>query len=234
MSTRSDYIGAINDLVPGEHSLEASDLEQLKIRAVSRAMELHSRHKAQLIVEDIDGDGGFDYALSGLALWTEGFSVIRQVEYPVDDGDKMPNILPGDEWVIYEKPSGKMLRFLEATPETEESLRIRFTAPHTCTAAGCTVAAKDEGAVQSLAAHFFCKMLVSAYALDQNSTIDADVVDHGGRSARFEALGKQYLAEYNDQMGIVPGMQKAASVTADQDNNASWAGDRLTHSRKSR
>lgn len=234
MTTRSDYIEAVEELVPGDHPLVAADLEKLKIKAVAKAMDSHSRHRPQVIVEDLDGDGGFDYAVSGLASWEDDFSVIRQVEYPVDDDDETPDILQNDAWTVYEKPGGKVLRFLEDSPTADEDIRVTYTARHACTVSACSVAAGDHEAVQSLAAHFFCKMLSAAYTLDQDSTIDADSVDHGGRSRAYQGLAKQYLADYNDHMGITPGKQKAASVTKDQDKAASWAGDNLTHKRRYR
>lgn len=234
MTTRADYIEAVSELVPGDHPVTAADLEKLKVKAVSKAMDHHSRQQPRVVVEDMDGDGGFDYAVSGLASWEDGFSVIRQVEYPVDDDDETPDILQHDEWTIYEKPAGEYLRFLNDTPASTEDFRVTYTARHTCTASACTVAAGDHEAVQSLAAHYFCKMLAAAYALDQDSTIGADSVDHGGRSRKYNDLAKQYLSDYNSHMGIVSGKPRAASVTRDQDKDASWAGDRLTHRRRYR
>jgi len=50
------------------------------------AIKDHSRHRPLVVIEDEAGDGGFDYAVSDLASWAPGFSVIKTVEYPVDDG----------------------------------------------------------------------------------------------------------------------------------------------------
>jgi len=234
VTTRADYIEAVGELVPGDHPLAAADLEKLKIKAVAKAMDHHSRQKPQVVVEDLDGDGGFDYAVSGLASWADEFSVIRQVEYPVDDDDETPDVLQGDEWTIYEKPAGEYLRFLNDSPASTEDIRVTYTARHACTVSACTVAGGDHEAVQSLAAHFFCKMLAAAYALDQDSTIDADSVEHGGRSRKYRELAKQYLSDYDNHLGITSGKPKAASVTKDQDKTASWAGDHLTHKRRYR
>lgn len=229
MTTLTDYTTAVGLLVPGDHPVDATPLASMKAKAVAKAMDHHSRHKPNVVIEDLDGDGGFDYAVSDLTSWADDFSVIRQVEYPVDDEDESPDILQDDDWMVYEKPDGAVLRFLRDTPSAAEDLRVTYTARHTCTAEACSVASGDDEAVQSLAAHCFCKMLSAAYSLNQDSTIEADSVDHGSKARNFINLAKQYLEDYNNHMGIVPGKQKAASITKDTDAAKSWKSDGMTH-----
>jgi len=230
LSIQEDYIAAIGQFVQGEIPLEEAD----KILAIGMAIKEHSRHKPREVVEDFDGDGGFDYAISGFASWSDGFSVIKQVEYPVDDDDETPDILQDDEWMIYEKPAGKLLRFLEDKPTPDEDFRVTHTALHTCTDSACTVEDFDEEAVQALAAAYFCDMLATYYAQSQDSTIPADSVDHKSKTRDYESRAKRYRKVYFDHMGIKEGQTSAASVTRDQDKKGSWAGDGLTHKRKYR
>ncbi|MDY7034551.1 MAG: hypothetical protein SV375_00085 [Thermodesulfobacteriota bacterium] len=230
MTTRQEYITAVEKLVPGEHPIGEAEI----ILAIGMAMKGHSRHSPREVIEDVAGDGSFDYAVSGFASWSDGFSVIRQVEYPVDDTDEDPDILQDDKWMIYEKPAGKCLRFLTTTPDTGEEMRLTYTALHTCTDSACTVNDFDEEVVQALAAAFFCDMLATYYAQTGDSTIDADVVDHKSRSRDYEARAKAYRKLYFDHLGIEPGETPAASVTRDQDRTPSWQTDHLTHRRKYR
>ncbi len=230
MSTRQDYITAVGNMVGGQLPLDEAE----KILAISMAVKEHSRHRPQEIVEDFDGDGGFDYAISGFASWTDGFSVIKQVEYPVDDDDETPDILQDDEWMLYEKPSGKVLRFLEDKPTANEDFRVTYTALHTCTDSACTVESFDEEAVQALAAAYFCDMLSTYYAQSMDSPIQADSVDHTSKSRDYAARAKAYRKGYFDHLGIKEGQAPAASVTRDQDKKASWASDKLTHKGKYR
>ncbi|MCK5120182.1 MAG: hypothetical protein KAQ78_11380, partial [Candidatus Latescibacteria bacterium] len=178
--------------------------------------------------------GGFDYAISGFASWSDGFSTIKQVEYPVDDDDEAPDILQDDEWMIYEKPAGKVLRFLENVPTSDEDLRVTYTALHTCTDSACTVEGFDEEAVQVLSAAYFCDMAATFYAQTGDSTITADSVNHTSKSRDYAARAKTYRKLYFDHLGIKEGQTQAASVTRDQDKDGSWAGDKLTHSKKYR
>ncbi len=230
MNTRQDYLTAIGNFVGGELPLGEAE----KILAISQAIKGHSKYKPREMVEDFDGDGGFDYDISGFAYWSDGFSVIRQVEYPVDDTNESADILQDDAWIIYEKPAGKVLRFLEDEPTADEDLRVTYTALHTCTDIACTVGTFDEEAVQALCAAFFCDMLATYYAQNQDSTIDADSVDHTSKSRDYAARAKTYRKMYFDHLGVKEGQTPAASVTRDQDLKGSWGLDKVTHKAKYR
>jgi hypothetical protein len=150
MSTLSDYIDALDDLVPGNHPVTDAKLAALRQRAIDRAIKTHSKKKPRIIVEDEAGTGAFDSVLStALASWNSDISMINSVEYPVDDTNNDIDLLDAEEWTVYEKTSGKVLRFNSA-PSTGNSFRVTYTALHTCTQAACSVDANDEIAVQNL------------------------------------------------------------------------------------
>lgn len=230
MSTRQDYLSAIDGLVPGKIPLGESD----KIIAINMSMKQHSKQKPLPIIEDETGDGGFDYAITDLTYWSDGFSAIKRVEYPVNDDDETPDVLADDAWTIYSKPAGDYLRFLENTPLTTESFRVTYTGLHTCTVTACSVKTYDEEAVQALCAAFFCSMLSTYYAQAGDSTISADSVDHKSRSDHYAARARMYRKMYFDHLGIKDGQTPPASVTRDQDKAGSWGSDRLTHKSKYR
>ncbi|HNR12056.1 MAG TPA: hypothetical protein PKM59_01950 [Thermodesulfobacteriota bacterium] len=230
MSNRSDYIAAIGELVPGSHPIG----EPEKRKAIAKALAEHSRNKPRVIVEDEVGNGTHEYALSALALWQDDFSIITQIEYPVDDDDETKDYLEAEDWTIYQKPAGYYLHFLNDTPLATESMRITYTAPHTCTDADCTVADADEEAVQSLAAAHFCRMLAACYAQDQDATIQADSVDHSSKRREYEAQAKAYRQEYYKHMNIDENRPKPACATADWDVVYPNGWDRLTHPRRQR
>ena len=238
MTTLADYKAAITDLVPGSHPLSAGDLSSVQERAIARAISTHSKHRPRVVVEDEAGTGAFDYDLSAsLAAWDETFSSVSSVEYPADDTDEKVSSVDDNEWTIYEKPTtGKCLRFLEQAPAVGETIRVTYTAPHSCTSLACTVEARDEDAVQALAAGIYAKMLVAAYTLNQDSTIRADSVSHGNQAEGFRKLAKDYFQEYWDHMGIDPEDKKPLPACVIQDMDLDYPGgfDRLTHPRKYR
>lgn len=234
MTTSADYITALGSLVPGDQPVASAALTAMQNKAIGKAMDAHSKYRPRRLVADVTGSGAFDYAITGLTGWQDNFSAILQVEYPVDDTDETAEILDPETYCIYEKPAGKYLRFLEDKPTALEKARVTYTARHTCTGSACTVDAGDTEAVQSLAAHFLCRMLAAAHALDQDATISADVVNHSGRRKEYEALARSYKGEYYEHMGIVDGKPKAACAIQDQDVMYPVGYDRLTHPRRQR
>jgi hypothetical protein len=229
MSTRQDYITAIGNLVGGDLPLGEAE----KIFAIGAAVKKYSTWRPRLVVEDEPGSGGFDYLLTLLADWAEGFSVIKSIEYPVDDTEETADLLQDDAWQLYQKPAGKCIRFLEEKPAATEDIRITYTALQACTDAACTISAADEEAVQMLAAGFFCDMLAAYYAQTQDSTIQADSVDHKSKGSEYAARARAYRKACGEQLGVKEGEPSPASVTRDQDLRGSW-GDKVTHPRKYR
>lgn len=230
MSTRQDYLTAVGLLVGGELPLGETE----KIFAIGAAVKKYSGHRPRIVAEDEAGTGGFDYALTLLEDWLEGFSVIKTVEYPVDDTDEAPDVLTDDAWRIYLKPAGKCLRFLDGKPATTETFRVTYTAPHSCTDTECTIPTFDEEPVQILAAALFCDMLAAYYAQSQDSVIQADVVDHKSKSAEYAARARGYRKLYYDHLGIKEGETPAGSVTRGQVTDGSWGSGRMTHGRRIR
>lgn len=229
MSTRQDYITAIGHLVGGELPLG----EPERIFAINAGLKKYSGHRPRIVVEDEVGNASFDYALTLLADWVEGFSTIKSVEYPVDDTVEAADILDEDAWQIYQKPAGKVLRLLENSPVATEDLRITYTAIHTCTDAACSVPAYDEEALQILTAAIFCDMLAAYYSQTSDSTIQADSVDHKSKASEYSYRARAYRKIYYDHLGIKEGETPAASVTKGQDLLAGW-GDKMTHGRGTR
>jgi hypothetical protein len=227
---RQDYIEAVRKLVPGELPLGEPDI----ILAISQGLKTYSRHKPRRVVEDVAGDGGFDYPVSGLGYWSDEFSVVKQIEYPVDDTDQTADLLLDEQWHIYEKPAGKTIRFLDEKPASDESFRVTYTGLHTCTDGACTIPSIDEEAVQALCASNFADMLSTYFAQTGDSTIEADVVDHKSKSEQYSSRAKALRKFYYDHIGIKEGVPRAACVTHDQDKAPSWGADRLTHKRKER
>lgn len=228
MNTRQDYIVAISGLVAGELPLSEPD----KIAALSSAVKRYSGDNPREIPEDITGDGGFDYPVAQLAHWADKFSKIIRVEYPVDDTSPVPPIVSDTEWRLWNLPSGQQLRFLHAKPAATETIRIIYTALHTCDDDTCTIPSVDAEAVARLAAAEFCDMVATYYANTADSVIQADSVAHASRAQEYAARARAYRASYSAHMGMRGSTPAAASVTRDQDATPSWRSDHLTHPRR--
>ncbi len=229
--TRQDYITALGSLVQGDYPPG----ESAKILAIGQAVKIYSRHRPRIVTEDEVGAAAFDYPLTALAEWSDGLSRIQQVEYPVDDTAPEAQTLDKDAWTIYSKPAGDCLRFLEDEPAADETFRVTYTALHTCTDTACTVKAIDEEAVQALAAALYCEILSTWFAQNQDSTIQADVVEHTSKSRDFAARAKAFEKIYRKHLGLKDDdTVRPAAAVADMDMKYPGGSERLTHPRSSR
>lgn len=231
MSTEFDYLAAIDSLVKGDELPLGETDKQL---AIDAALKEYSRQRPRIVPEDEAGSGAIDYAVTLLASWSEGFSVIRKIEYPVDDDSPDDTTLQDAAWKLYEKPAGKVIRFLEDTPAATETFRVTYTALHEANASACSVPDADEQAVQMLAASYFCKMLSAYFSATNDTTVQADSVDHKSRAAEYAARAKMYRESFFSHLGQEENKLMPASVTRDQDLQPSWRGDKLTHPNKYR
>jgi hypothetical protein len=231
LTTLADYIAAIGSLVGGDLPLGEAE----KIQAINKAVKRYSLDRIREIAEDETGNGGYDYALDLLESWIEGFSTVKKIEYPItDDLYDNSNILTDDAWMIYLKPSGKVIRLLEDQPAVTETLRITYTTLHLCDDTQCTIPVADAEAVQMLSAAGFCDMLATYYSQDQDSTIKADSVDHKSKSSDYAARAKTYRQQYFNHLGIQEGQVVPASASRAVQPKPSWRSDSLTHPRKFR
>jgi hypothetical protein len=174
MTTREDFLTAIGQLVQGEIPLDEAD----KILAIDMAARTYSKHRPRVVVEDETGAGTFDYAITALAAWSDGFSVIKQIEFPVDDTDETADVLDDDEWQVYSKPAGDYIRFLEDTPAATESFRVTYTAPHSITDAASTVKAADnegKAAEYTARARVYRKMYFDHMGIKEGERIAASI-----------------------------------------------------------
>jgi hypothetical protein len=189
----NQIIVGIETLVPGDHPLEYSQKELAAIKA----MPVYSEYKPVKYVQDFSGDGTQVYDIfPSITTWSEGFSEITGVEYPVDDDEPAVILDLGEDYEVQTFPTGNKLRFLKDTPAATEEFRVITTGLRDYS----TVQAVDEQAVISLAAGYFAEMLATWYSQTSDSTIRADSVDHKSRASEYAARAKILIACFYDHM----------------------------------
>lgn len=196
-------------------------------RNITAALNRYSRHKPGTKVADVVGNGTHDYDLpSG---WTDEFSDISRIEYPI--GDVPATVLDADVYEIYQTPTGKKLRLKEDAPLASESFRVSFTILRTA----ATIPAGDADAFVWLAAALCCEDLANAFAQTENSIIAADAVDYKDKSSKFASRAKRLMQLFKEHLGLKEDdSTAAASAIIDMDVNYPGGWDRLTHPRRQR
>jgi hypothetical protein len=208
--------------------LATADRDKLIEQAIQ---ERYSKDRARELVADVAGNGTSDLTLP--ATHEDGFSVIRQIEYPI--GNVPPTLIESADWQLYRTPTGLKLRLLANTPAATENIRLTYTGRHL--ADGTTVL--DFEAVCEYAAALGFEALAAIYAQTGDSTLGADAVNYRSKSQEYRDLAKAHRKRYFDYMGIEESAGGAAQtgaalVMGEMDNQLGAGVDRLTHPKGTR
>jgi len=195
--------------------------------AISRAVLHYSKDRPRSVVEDLLGKGSCYLDLP--ACWTQGFSSIELLEYPV--GNNPPTYLRN--WRMYNAP-GQTQVMNDYSIDTDDTVRATVKALHTLDGVTDTTPVFDQEAIASYAAASLFDQLAAAHAGDQDSTIQSDSVDHGDMARKYRANAKALRVRYNDLMKVKPGAPKPAGAIVDLDRASSRGRDRLTHRGRNR
>lgn len=185
----------------------------------------YSKDRPRRLVVDLTSNGTqYEWALSAVSGWQDGFSQVVQIEYP--QGERTPIFLETDDWTIYESPTGRFLRFRFALTSGKKA-RVQFTAPHAVDASSLPDA--DFYAIGALAASLAAQRLSALYAQIGDSSIGADTVNYRTKSQEYAALARRLEKDYANLLGTDPERTApAASRTAAWKGDTA-GGDRLTH-----
>lgn len=189
--------------------------------ALDAALAEFSRDRPRAVVVEVAGSGSFDVLLSSVGVagppssqWSEGFSHLTDVVYPYVAAARDIPHLAADQYGVIQLPAGPTLRFAGATPATGQKVLVSFTRPHDLTEAVSTVPTGLEQALVNLAAAYGFEQLSAYYAQSTDSSIQADVVDHSGKSATYRELAAAFRGRYYQAVGRGMSGQATASAPA--------------------
>lgn len=198
MSILSDYNSAVDRILQDDSGfISSSEIDSFIGQS---ALQQYNKHRPLYLVADLTSNGGYDYEINttNFPSWSTGFSSIVDIEYPAGEY-QTPNIIPREEWMIYETSTKKYLRFLEISPATY-TIRVKYSAPHSITSQTSTVYANDFDAFCNLAAAFCAGAIARRYAENSDSTIGADAVAYRDKSDIWASRSKDLLKLYMDYM----------------------------------
>lgn len=155
----------------GAGHLEPSEIDSI----IETAAKTFQRRFPRILAYELSGAGVFDYAVTGITGWVEGFSAIQDVYFPYLSTDQNPPRLETKDWRIWDTPTGRMLRFLSDTPGASDKALVVFTAPHTADADTGIV---NEDTTLSVAGTFFSVEGVSLAVADTESARAAQISIH--------------------------------------------------------
>jgi len=220
-------IPEIQQLVAGHVQDAAGKLssDELKTAIEEALVGRYSKDRPRRLLADLTGDGAqYDWDLSTVLEWQDGFSQVVEIEYP--QGERVPALLEQDDWMIYKSPTARFLRFRFALASGRVA-RVQFTAPHELDASSMPEA--DFYAVGALGASLAARRLAAVYTQIGDSSIGADTVNYRTKAQEYLTLARRLEQDYENLLGTDPERTApAASRTAPWKGDTA-GGDRLTH-----
>ncbi len=217
-------------LQDGAKDLTTEDQDGLIQEAVRR----YSGARPRELVKDLAGNGTHDYAVSSLTSWSEGFSVIRAVEFPVSATDVTPRYLEHDDWIEYVTPTARVLRMLRDAPAATQTIRVTYTVLHQADGSGLTVPDGDFDAVANWAASLCCRALANRYAQQITASLSADSVDHQSKSDRYARRAAELWKDVSKALHLSEDETAAGGAIVDWGSGYSFGQGYLTHDRPKR
>jgi hypothetical protein len=198
----AQFLAQVDLLITADNDEFSSSNRETQIKA---AVERYSRDKPDRLTKDITGDGGKFYNVTGLTGWIEDFSEVLTIEYPPATvaSDETPQTLSNEDWRDdYWDSTNRYIFFPNHAPASTETFRVTYLAPYPFASSAFATPAQDFYAICNLAAGLICQALAAKYSRTTDSTIALDAVDHPSRGREFAARAKEFIALYEDQLGL--------------------------------
>jgi len=179
---------------------------------VREAVDKYSEDMPISLLIDLAGNG--TQVLDFPVTFTYDFSVIKRVEYPVDDTVSDKVYLDTDDYSFYRKPDGTLqLLMLEGTPEdASDPVRVEFT-KYVDTISD--VLAHHEKGVLQLSAYFAALREAMKAANTTSDGEGLDFVEHTTSSSRYESLAEKFKKNYeNSIFGDADAAENAGKTVA--------------------
>lgn len=196
LSEYTSYIrSTIHDDTVSHYMIENDSLIEAYVRLAANEFSKRWPRRNSVNIPAVSQQ--YDYALTLLANWVNGFSWIKSLEYPA--GEQAPCYYKQDRFTIYNQTH---LRFLDGTPADTSTIRIIYYSTHVITASLVTIPERFEYSVANYAAALALENLANKYAKAQGADIQADVVSYGTKSDNYRrlanALKKSAIDEWGD------------------------------------
>ncbi|SDH74552.1 hypothetical protein [Roseospirillum parvum] len=185
---RADHLAAIQALLAdASGAVAAGDVARALDQAVARlSADAPRRHSARLTVEARDA-GHHQLTLPADVRGVPG------LEHPPDQAP--PAALPGGLW-RHLPAVGLVVIRAQAGPAVGDEVLAHLVSPYLLSDTEATVPDALAEPLQCLAAALLLRQLANATAGEEVSTLAADTVDHGGRSARYAARARDLAGVY--------------------------------------
>lgn len=183
-------------------------------KCITAALAEHQAKRPRQRAKLVTGNGGFDYPISDLTGFVDGFSIVTQVIYPWSAATPEPTVLERESYALVRLDADALkLRFFTVKPTASEQFLASYTAPHTLTDAACSLPSSEDEALADLAAAHCCEAIAGYYSQSTDNLISADVVQRVSKADSYRASAKRWREAYASKMQADRAVGPASYVT---------------------
>jgi hypothetical protein len=169
---------------------------------IDAAIKQYSADRPYETAVDLVGNGTNDLTLP--SDFVDGWSELRQVEYPIDQIPEV--IVDPNEAYLFRKPTGLVVRLLNDKPTALQGVRTTYTAYHSmgtdAPVVFTTISDADFPVVCALAASYSATQLALSYQQGVDPNSDAAFVDGQDRAGLIRQAAKDLRGIYDRHMGL--------------------------------
>lgn len=168
--------------------------------AIDNALSIYSRHKPRKVVQAFTSDGTRLFALP--TYWDDELSADTfRVEYPVDSAASQEVMLDAEAVILYNTPTGYMLRFRaeesgDEVPANGIAFRLHYTGLHALSASENTIPDSHFQAFSKLAASELLRMMAVRVSQNSSGNITDGSANYQSKESSLLSLAKQYREDY--------------------------------------
>lgn len=200
----ADYQQLVDDLVRDRD--QVIDVGQRDDAIAGAVMRYSLDAPAPLIADVLSVNGG--QRLPVPAGWV-AHSQLRSLEHPV--GQTPPSFIGLNGVSLYHGLTGPEIVLLVSLL-ANDVVRVSYTGAHVLDAHNDSIPLHHRRAVACLAAADVCGQLSAWYATEGAPTLQADTVDHQGKTERYRTRARDLAAEYTRIVGPAPTERKRPAM----------------------
>lgn len=168
--------------------------------ACKKAAQEYSRIRPNPLLQAYTGVGGDAPYYDLPTSWDQGFSVILEIEYPINRVPK--EIIRQRYWSIDLRPTGRQLRFGTVNPATGETFWVKYTGSHSFDSSGNSfIDDTDLYGLSYLATSIMCQMLATFYAEKADPNLpNAEIVEYKDRVDEYTKKARDWKKKYHSEI----------------------------------
>lgn len=217
MSTLAQMRTKISRLVRDDASILAGSNGDVDL-CLGRALQTYSLLRPKCLTQDLTVNSDYQIATSSITGFDRAYIDKLTIEYPVLVTYGPPNYLDRDQWVLYQSPSGLVIRFI-FSPQQSQAVRITHGVPHAIpvdnmgannASGSLTVVASDEDAIAAESAANACEMLSVYYTQSADRANGADFVGFTTKGGEYKKRADMLHRFFTSHMDKSLGMSKGS------------------------